>query len=134
VRTERNLAEAGFTLIEVLVAMVILSIGLLGVEALGIGAARSVVRAEEQTRLATAATREMEEKQQEVRRAPGAVVTGERCGIQAVSGLYVCSDVQTRASDGTLAARSARVSVRVAKTASGPFFTVNSYVFEPILP
>ncbi|HET7275750.1 MAG TPA: prepilin-type N-terminal cleavage/methylation domain-containing protein [Longimicrobiaceae bacterium] len=35
-------ATAGFTMIEVLVAMIILSVGLLGVEALGIGAARAV--------------------------------------------------------------------------------------------
>ncbi len=35
-------STAGFTLIEVLIAMVILSVGLLGVEALGIGAARAV--------------------------------------------------------------------------------------------
>lgn len=43
-------SQAGFTLIEVLVAMVILSVGLLGLEALGIGAARAVTRASNQTR------------------------------------------------------------------------------------
>lgn len=39
--------RAGFTLIEVLVAMVVLAIGLLALEAMGIGAARAVARAGE---------------------------------------------------------------------------------------
>jgi type IV pilus modification protein PilV len=133
VRTERRVAEAGFTLIEVLVAMVILSVGLLGVEALGIGAARSVVKAEDQTRLATAATRVMEGKQREVR-SGGSITTSEVCGTDAASGLYACSQIQTRLVNSAIAAHSARISVRVAETSSGPFFTVSSYVFEPSLP
>jgi prepilin-type N-terminal cleavage/methylation domain-containing protein len=134
VSTERTAREAGFTLIEVLVAMVILSVGLLGLEALGIGAARSVVKADDQTRMATAATRVMEEKQQAVHRAPGAVSTGEQCGTDSESGLYLCSDVQTRLSSAGLAAHSSRITVRVARSSDGPFFTVTSYVFEPALP
>jgi type IV pilus modification protein PilV len=134
VTTERGAREAGFTLIEVLVAMVILSVGLLGLEALGIGAARSVVKAEDQTRMATAATRVMEEKQRGVRNAPGAVTTGEQCGTDAESGLYLCSDVQTRSSSAGLATHSSRITVRVAKNSEGPFFTVTSYVFDPALP
>ena len=133
-RTEPGIREAGFTLIEVLVAMVILSVGLLGLEALGIGAARSVVNADNQTRMATAATRAMEAKQQEVRRAPGSVTTGEQCGVDTDTRLYLCTDVQTRLSSSGLAERSAHVTVRVAKSSDGPFFTVSSYVFEPALP
>jgi prepilin-type N-terminal cleavage/methylation domain-containing protein len=133
VPTERRIAEAGFTLIEVLVAMVILSVGLLGVEALGIGAARSVVKAEDQTRLATAATRAMEGKQREVR-GGGTITTGETCGADAASGLYLCSNIQTRLVNSAIPAHSARLSVRVAETSRGPFFTVSSYVFEPSLP
>lgn len=56
-RTEpRRGRRAGFTLIEVLVAMVILAIGLLALEAMGMGAARAVARAgksSEYTALAT---------------------------------------------------------------------------------
>lgn len=50
----------GFTLIEVMVAMVILSIGLLGLEALGIGAARANAVAARQSRGAVMAADSLE--------------------------------------------------------------------------
>ena len=53
-------AQAGFTLIEVLVALVILAVGLLGLEALGIHAARSVALAQRQSDYALHATQVME--------------------------------------------------------------------------
>lgn len=53
-------SEGGFTLIEVLVAMVILAIGLLGLEALGIGAARSLALAERQSSYVTLASDSLE--------------------------------------------------------------------------
>lgn len=59
--------EGGFTLIEVLIAMVILAIGLLGLEALGIGAARSVALADRQSEWATRAAASAEEALQEIR-------------------------------------------------------------------
>ncbi|HEU0015827.1 MAG TPA: prepilin-type N-terminal cleavage/methylation domain-containing protein [Longimicrobium sp.] len=48
-QTEQALAAGreGFTLVEVLAAMLILAVGLLGLEALGVTAARSLVRAGE---------------------------------------------------------------------------------------
>ncbi len=51
----------GFTLVEVLVAMVILAIGLLALEALGIGAARAVARADVQSEYTALATARVEE-------------------------------------------------------------------------
>jgi prepilin-type N-terminal cleavage/methylation domain-containing protein len=51
----------GFTLVEVLVAMVILAIGLLALEALGIGASRAVARADLQSEYTSLATARMEE-------------------------------------------------------------------------
>jgi prepilin-type N-terminal cleavage/methylation domain-containing protein len=51
---------AGFTLIEVLVAMIILAVGLLGLEALGIGAARAVSLAEKQSQYSTVASHHLE--------------------------------------------------------------------------
>lgn len=52
--------QDGFTLIEVLIAMVILAVGLLGLEALGIGAARMVGRAERQGDYIAAASSRLE--------------------------------------------------------------------------
>ena len=48
-------ADAGFSLIEVLIAMIILSVGLLALESLGIGAARTVRRAQVQSNYAATA-------------------------------------------------------------------------------
>ena len=58
---ESNLTSAGFTLIEVLVAMVLLSVGLLGLEALGIRAAQSVAFAKRQSEFTRVAATELEE-------------------------------------------------------------------------
>ncbi|HVG45611.1 MAG TPA: type IV pilus modification protein PilV [Longimicrobium sp.] len=52
--------DAGFSLIEVLIAMIILSVGLLALESLGIGAARTVYRAKVQSTYAATATDLME--------------------------------------------------------------------------
>jgi prepilin-type N-terminal cleavage/methylation domain-containing protein len=53
--------RGGFTLVEVLVAMVILAIGLLALEAMGIGAARAVARADLQSEYTALATDRMEQ-------------------------------------------------------------------------
>lgn len=58
---------AGFTLIEVLVAMVILALGLLGLEALGIGAARSIALAERQSGFAVIAADSLESAMHQLR-------------------------------------------------------------------
>jgi prepilin-type N-terminal cleavage/methylation domain-containing protein len=56
----RPSGRKGFTLIEVLVAMVILAVGLLALEAMGIGAARMVARADRQSEYTVMATAELE--------------------------------------------------------------------------
>lgn len=61
-------AASGFTLVEVLVAMVILAVGLLGLEALGIRAIRSVERASQDTRATSVATAYMEDALQRIPR------------------------------------------------------------------
>jgi prepilin-type N-terminal cleavage/methylation domain-containing protein len=50
----------GFTLVEVLVAMVILAVGLLALEAVGIGAARMVARADRESELTALAADRLE--------------------------------------------------------------------------
>ncbi|HST59815.1 MAG TPA: prepilin-type N-terminal cleavage/methylation domain-containing protein [Longimicrobium sp.] len=52
--------RGGFTLIEVLVAMVILAIGLLALEALAVGSARMVVRADRESQYSALATERLE--------------------------------------------------------------------------
>lgn len=134
----RPLGEEGFTLIEVLAAMVILAIGLLALEALGIGAARSLALAETGNELVASGTTAMEKAQQRVRReltnAPPTVTTGESCEAQPPT-FTVCTEVQTRASLGTVPAGNARVTVTVSTSRAGSVpFTITSYVFDPTLP
>lgn len=135
-RTVRLASREGFTLIEVLVAMVILSVGLLGLEALGIGAARSLASAETKNELVAAATTAMEETQKEIRDATAAapVVAGQTCETPTGSRLYICTTIQTSATAG-VPARTARVTVAASKNGtSGNPFTVTSYVYDPLLP
>lgn len=126
--------EAGFTLIEVLAAMVILAVGLLGLEALGISAARSIVIAERQSRFAATATRYMETEQAEIRLTPAATLSSNSCGADDETGHYVCTVVETRTGSTTVRPHEARVTVRVSKAAGEPAFTVISHVFHPALP
>jgi type IV pilus modification protein PilV len=63
-------ADAGFSLIEVLIAMIILSVGLLALEALGIGAARTVRRAEVQSDYAATAQDLVERTMVRITQAP----------------------------------------------------------------
>lgn len=67
--TDRRIArdEAGFTLIEVLIAMVVLAVGLLGLEALGVGASRMVNRAERQSALVAVASDTLERSLSRIR-------------------------------------------------------------------
>jgi type IV pilus modification protein PilV len=63
-------ADAGFSLIEVLIAMIILSVGLLALESLGIGAARTVRRAEVQSNYTATAQDLLEKTMVRIARAP----------------------------------------------------------------
>lgn len=57
----------GFTLVEVLVAMVILAIGLLALEALAVGSARMVARADRESQYSALATERLESVLQRIR-------------------------------------------------------------------
>lgn len=135
-RTDRRgTGEAGFTLIEVLAAMVIVAIGLLGVQALGIGAARSVVRADLQSEVAALATATIEARQQAIRQNPAGTPTGEACDTDAGSGIDLCVNVEKRTTTPSLAAGSARVTVRaIHPRMVQDTFRISSYVYDPALP
>ena len=133
----RKLGEEGFTLVEVLAAMVILAVGLLALEALGIGAARSLALAETGNELVAAGTTAMENAQQKVHRElsnnPPTVATGESCADAGT--MHICTNVQTRASLGAIPSRNARVSVTVTSSREGTTpFNLTSYVYDPSLP
>lgn len=128
-------SEAGFTLIEVLAAMMVLAIGLMGLQALGIGAARSIVRADHQSEVAAIATATIEARQQAIRVDPASVATGESCDTDAASGIALCVDVQSRTSAPSLPFGSARVTVRaIHPRMVQDTFSITSYVYDPSLP
>lgn len=128
-------SEDGFSLIEVLIAMVILAVGLLGLEALGIGVAKSLGRAERQNTMAADAVAAMERAQHQIRLANGAPTPGNSCRSDSDGGMYVCTDVQTSESLNTVQRRTARVVVRVSRSVgSTDTYSVTSHVFDPALP
>lgn len=128
-------SEAGFTLIEVLMAMLILAVGLLGLEALGIGAARSVTRADRQDETTLAAARVMEERIQEIRRTAPAVNTAERCATDSIFRSYVCSQIVTQDQLATLPAQTARIAVTVRRGAAESVqLNLTSHIFDARLP
>ena len=86
----------GFTLVEVLVAMVILAVGLLALEALGIGAARAVARADVQSEYTALATQRMEESLMRVRQGLTVSASPEVVGTARVTTTVVPVTVGTR--------------------------------------
>jgi type IV pilus modification protein PilV len=120
-------APNGFTLIEVLVAMIILAVGLLGLEALAIGAARSVANAQHRTVLAAAATQELEDRVQAIRNNPAGVVNGASCRLESEQTVQICTTIAAAGVAGTR-----RVTVAVQRQIGQPLpYTISSYVFTP---
>lgn len=134
--TEKRVkGQAGFTLIEVLAAMVIVAIGLLGVQALGVGAARSVARADLQSEVAAIATATIEARQQAIKQNPAGAPTGETCATDAGSGIDLCVNVEKRTTTPSLAVGSARLTVRaIHPRMVQDTFSISSYVYDPALP
>lgn len=96
--TDRMRNANGFTLIEVLAAMVILAVGLLALESLGIGAASAVRRADVKTTYTAVATDEMEQAINELHRTPAIVQNRTRT---TDTGARVYRTVTTAAVAGT---------------------------------
>jgi type IV pilus assembly protein PilV len=128
VHTEKRRAKDpnGFTLIEVLVAMMILAVGLLGLEALAIGAARSVASAQHRTMLAAAATQEIEDRVQAIRSNPAAVGNGVSCRDETAVQIQICTTIASPT--GLPGLR--RVTVQTQRLVGPPLpYSVSSYVF-----
>ena len=127
--------EEGFTLIEVLAAMLVLAVGLLGVQALGVGAARLVARADQQTGVAVAAMAAMEVRQQALRRDPAGVVAGEGCEIDAATGVDLCIRVEPPGSSPDVSPRSVRITVHaVHPRLPRDTFRLTSWTYDPAIP
>jgi prepilin-type N-terminal cleavage/methylation domain-containing protein len=129
-------STGGFTLIEVMIAMVILAVGLLSLEALGIGAARLNTLAQKQSRYTAVAVSGMEELRNAVHAAP-ATLPITRVAKVPVSG----SDTVLVARSATrAAARQARLTVTVTPTTTGSKLvraapvTLDSHLFNPNIP
>lgn len=120
--------RAGFTMIEVLVALIILAIGLLGLEALGIVAVRSVGIANRNSRSAAVATRYLEDALQQIQQ--------DTARPQSCTGkLLPNGDVVTRTVFiANTASEPSRVVVTVTPEARGTTqrpYTVSGYVYFP---
>jgi type IV pilus assembly protein PilV len=127
VTTERRpRRDAGFTLIEVLIALVILAIGLLAVESLGIGAARSVQRARVTGAYTALATDELEQAMATIASAPNTAIATRTYTVAAGSG----------ASSGARVTRTATFAPVAGTTAPGlPTRTLNLWtVTVTVLP
>lgn len=126
----------GFTLIEVMIAMVILAVGLLSLEALGIGAARMVTLSEKQGRYATLAASTMESLRNEIRTAPAALPISQTTKVLLVGGdtALVKREATRRA------VKQAQLTVTVSPSSTGSRLVraspvvLSSYLFDPQIP
>lgn len=93
-RTDR----AGFTLIEVLIAMVVLAVGLLALESLAIGASRRIASANRMTEYTLIASQQLETVQERARAGgnPGS------SDVRLANGTRVQTVVQQNTQSGTL--------------------------------
>ena len=139
--TERRApSEAGFTMIEVLIAMVLLAVGLLALEAVGIGAARLNARAERQSAYVARATGQMESALRDIRSVQ-ALTAATPKSVTLPDGAVMTTDVTPSDGDGVAATHELfTVQVKV-KPAAGNrvlakdsvLLTTNTYV-APTIP
>ncbi len=139
--TERRArSDAGFTMIEVLIAMVLLAVGLLSLEAVGIGAARLNARAERQSAYVARATGQMESALRDVRRVQ-ALTAATPATVTLPDGAVMTTSVSGTDGDGVVATKELyTVQVKVKPAAAtkvlkgdSVLLTTNTYV-TPTLP
>ena len=116
----RRTGREGFTLVEVLVAMVILAIGLLALEAMGIGAARAVSRADLQSEYTALATERVERALSLIRQ------------NQAVAGLDTVTREATLTTTVAQAAAGTRTSFTVTVTVTPISSSTRGVTLSPV--
>ena len=115
-------ARRGFTLIEVLIALVLLAVGLLALQALGVSAARSTAWAERNSRAAALATRYLEEALLDLRHA------------RVPPQLCLTTDKEDRVSRTVSVAEPRRPAVEVTVTPRGSGsqpYTIRTWAYSP---
>jgi len=103
-RNERPPANAGFSLLEVLVAMVILSVGLLALEGVAVGAARTTAHASRRSLYTAVATDALERTMAGLRE--GQATVGGTTAVTNASGRTIANAVVAITDNGALAAPS----------------------------
>ncbi len=122
----RSGSNGGFTLVEVLVAMVILAIGLMGLQALGIGAARALALADRRSGYATLASDSLASALLQLRRGE---VPSQFCVSGPRDGERVGRTVDF--SDASLASVSVTVEADSDSASGAESFTIRSSLFLP---
>jgi type IV pilus modification protein PilV len=123
-------SEQAFTLIEVLIALVILAIGILGLEALGIYAVRAVAQADRNSRSAATATLYVEDALQQIRnnRIPGSCIDKVLANGDRVTRVITI---------GSSASTASRVTVTVTPASRGTLqqpYTLTGLSYTPTIP
>lgn len=103
-RNDRPPADAGFSLLEVLVAMVILSVGLLALEGVAVGAARTSAHASRRSMYTAVATDALERTMSALRE--GQAAPASPIGITGTSGRTIAYAAVTVVDNGVLASPS----------------------------
>jgi prepilin-type N-terminal cleavage/methylation domain-containing protein len=137
--------DEGFTLIEVLIAMLILSIGLLGLEALGIGATRATALAAKQSRYSTVAASAVEELRNGVMTNTAGFVPANASPVTPISNRRVMildgdtavvtgTVTRTRVGQASLVATVAPVRAAAAGQVRARSVTLNSFIWSANIP
>lgn len=133
-RAEARAATGGFTLVEVLVALVVLSLGLLALEALGIVVARGVTRAERESEWAFAAGARAERTMDSIR---AGCLGAHAPAIVELRGAAPAQDTLLREITEADGLYTVRLSLRPAQGAAlvrPDTFTVLADAFLPAIP
>jgi type IV pilus modification protein PilV len=103
-RNDRPPADAGFSLLEVLVAMVILSVGLLALEGVAVGAARTTAHASRRSLYTAVATDRLERTLSALRE--GQAANNDSANVTNATGRAIARARWTIVDNGVLAAPS----------------------------
>jgi prepilin-type N-terminal cleavage/methylation domain-containing protein len=132
VETDSNAAptgRGGFTLIEVLIAMVVLAVGLLALESMAIGASRSIATANRMTEYTLIASQQLETTQERARSNLNPASTDVRLANNTRVQTVVARNVQAAGTMWTITVTVTPPSVGVGNAALTPT-TVIGRVFQ----